>query len=42
MKLGLAFRFALDIGLNLDCSTFTPREREFRSFVLKACIAFDR
>ncbi|OCK77440.1 hypothetical protein K432DRAFT_358583 [Lepidopterella palustris CBS 459.81] len=42
MYAGLAFRFALDIGLNLDCSTFTKREREFRSFVLRACTAFDR
>lgn len=42
--IGIAFRFAIDIGLNLDCSTLnlSKREREFRSYVLRACTAFDR
>jgi hypothetical protein len=41
---GIAFKIALDIGLDLDHSTvnLTKREHEFRDFVLRACTAFDR
>ncbi|KAK5455001.1 hypothetical protein LTS15_005721 [Exophiala xenobiotica] len=41
---GVAFRYAFDLGLNLDYSTLnlTQREREFRKFVLRACTAFDK
>ncbi|EXJ72887.1 uncharacterized protein A1O5_04035 [Cladophialophora psammophila CBS 110553] len=41
---GVAFRYAFDLGLNLDCSRLNlpERERKFREFVLRACTAFDK